>query len=49
MSFTITFPVDIGTFVITDTNVDLNNPKNLKGNLGSIACYQCVDDKEEPA
>lgn len=47
MSFTITFPVDIGTFVITDTNVDLNNPKNLKGNLGSIACYQCVDDKED--
>lgn len=33
MSFTITFPVDIGTFVITDTSVDLNNPNNLKGNL----------------
>ena len=47
MSFTITFPVDIGTFVITDTSVDLNNPNNLKGNLGSIACYQCVDNKED--
>ena len=47
MSFTITFPVDIGTFVITDTSVDLNNPNNLKGNLGSISCYQCVDDKED--
>lgn len=46
MSFTITFPVDIGTYVITNTDIDLNNPENLKGNLGSIACYQCVDDKE---
>nr|WP_297940402.1 hypothetical protein [uncultured Lachnoclostridium sp.] len=47
MSFTKTFPMDIGTFVITDTEINLNNPENLKGNLGSISCYQCVDDKED--
>lgn len=42
MSFTITFPVDIGTFVIVD---DDDNSTRLLGRVGSISCYQCVDNK----
>lgn len=47
MSFTVTFPVDTGTFVITNhKDVDLSKPKALLGRVGTIACYQCVDSKE---
>lgn len=34
--FTITFPVDTGTFV-----------KTPDGNIGTIACYQCVDKTDD--
>lgn len=45
MSFIKEFPVDIGTFVIVDHEyIDLDNPRNLLGRLGTIACYQCVDN-----
>lgn len=48
MAFSVTFPVDTGTFVIVNHNgIDLTNPKNLIGRLGSIACYQCVDKRNE--
>lgn len=47
MAFTLTFPIDIGTFVIVDTeNVDLTNPQSLRGRVGTIACYQCVDNDD---
>lgn len=47
MSFTKTFPVDTGTFVIVDyENIDLTNPKELLGKVGTIAAYQCVTKKE---
>lgn len=40
MSFTKTFPIDTGTFVIRgDEAVDASNPDSLRGRLGSIACY----------
>ena len=46
MAFTVNFPVDIGTFVVTDySDVDLSNPKTLLGNVGTISCYQCIDGK----
>ena len=48
MAFTKTFPYDTGTFVVVHANdVDTNNPETLRGRLGSIACYQCVDEDEE--
>lgn len=48
MAFTVTFPVDTGTYVITDyENVDLHKPKTLIGRLGSISCYQCVSERDE--
>ena len=48
MGFTKTFPYNTGTFVvIKDDSVDWNNPKSLLGRLGSIACYQCVDESDE--
>ena len=48
MSFTINFPVDIGTFVIVDyENIDLNKSKSLIGRLGTISCYQCVDNNDD--
>ena len=48
MAFTVTFPVDTGTFVIVNhEGIDLTNPKNLRGRLGSIACYQCVTKRDE--
>lgn len=50
MAFTVTFPVDTGTFVIVDhEDVDLSDPKNLRGRFGSISCYQCVakDDDDD--
>lgn len=46
--FTVTFPVDIGTFVIVNhKDVDLSKPKALLGRVGTIACYQSVDDKND--
>ena len=46
MAFTLTFPIDTGTFVIVDhKGVDLSESKNLLGRLGSISCYQCVDKR----
>ena len=46
--FTITFPIDIGTFVIVDMeNVDLTNSQSLRGHVGTIACYQCVDNDND--
>lgn len=48
MGFTKTFPYNIGTFVvIKDDNVDWNKPKSLLGHLGSIACYQWVDEDDD--
>lgn len=48
MSFIKEFPIDIGTFVIINyENVDLNKSRNLLGRLGTIACYQCVDDEDD--
>lgn len=48
MGFTKTFPYNTGTFVvIKDDNVDWNNPKSLLGHLGTIVCYQCVDEDDE--
>lgn len=46
-SFTVTFPISIGTFVIVDhESVDLTQSKALHGRLGTISCYQCVDNKD---
>ena len=48
MAFTVNFPVDIGTFVITNyKKVDLNNPETLRGRVGNIACYQSVTQEDE--
>ena len=48
MSFTKTFPIDIGTYVIVNTDgIDLTNPKELVGRLGTVACYQCVDETDD--
>ena len=48
MAFTKTFPYNTGTFVVVNEDgVDMSKPKALLGRLGSIACYQCVDEDEE--
>lgn len=48
MGFTKTFPYNTGTFVVVNEDgVDMSKPKALLGRLGSIACYQCVDEDEE--
>ena len=48
MSFTKTFPLDIGTFVIVDhKDLNLDNPRALLNHLGTIACYQCVDTSDD--
>lgn len=39
MSFTKTFPINTGTFVI----VQVGNTKRL----GTVACYQCVTEEDE--
>lgn len=45
--FSIKFPYNTGTFVLTDKeNVDPNNPQSLLGRLGTIACYNCVDERD---
>ena len=50
MAFTRTFPYDTGTFVVVHANdIDINNPETLRGRLGTIACYQCVTNREEYA
>lgn len=48
MSFTKTFPYDTGTFVLVDLDTyDDKDPKKLINRLGTIACYQCVTEKED--
>lgn len=50
MSFTKTFPYDTGTFVVITKRCEkINTPKDLIGRLGSIACYQCVTNRDEYA
>lgn len=45
--FAVNFPINTGTFVIVNhKDVDLTNPKNLLGRLGSISCYQCVTEQD---
>ena len=39
MSFTKTFPINTGTFVV----VQVGNTKRL----GTVACYQCVTEEDE--
>ena len=39
MSFTKTFPINTGTFVI----VQVGNTKRL----GTVVCYQCVTEEDE--
>lgn len=47
MSFTKTFPYDIGTFVLVDLDTyDDKDPKKLINRLGTITCYQCVTEKD---
>ena len=48
MSFTVNFPVDTGTFVITDyKDVDLSKPETLRGRVGTIACYQSITKEND--
>lgn len=48
MSFTKTFPYNTGTFVLVDLDTyDKKDPKKLINRLGTIACYQCVDEEDE--
>ncbi len=48
MGFTRTFPYNTGTFVVVNEDgVDISKPKSLLGHLGSIECYQGVDEEEE--
>ena len=48
MGFTKKFPYKTGTFVVVDKDsIDINKPKSLRGHLGTIACYQCVDEKDD--
>ena len=48
MGFIREFPYNTGTFVVVDLdNYDENNPRTLLLRLGSIACYQCVDEDDE--
>lgn len=43
--FAVTFPVDIGTYVIQDhEGADLTDPKNLVGRLGVLTCYDDVTE-----
>lgn len=46
MAFSVTFPLDIGTLVVVNDGADLDNPKNLRGRLGTISCYhRVISDK----
>lgn len=48
MSFTKTFPYDIGTFVLVELDTyEGKHPRQLINRLGTIACYQCVDEGDE--
>ena len=48
MGFTITFPYNTGTFVVVlEEGIDYSNPKALLGRLGTIACYNCVDERDK--
>ena len=47
MAFTITFPYNTGTIVVINKEgIDYSKPKALLGNLGTIACYNCVDERD---
>lgn len=48
MGFTKIFPYNTGTFVVVNEDgVDMSKPEALLGRIGSIACYQCVDEDDE--
>lgn len=48
MAFTVNFPVDTGTFVITNyKDVDLSKPETLLGRVGTIACYQSITQESD--
>lgn len=48
MAFTKTFPYNTGTFVLVDLDTyDDTDPKKLINRLGTIACYQCVNEEDE--
>ena len=48
MGFTKTFPYNTGTFVIVDEDeININEPETLLGHLGTISCYQCVDEQND--
>lgn len=48
IGFTKTFPYNTGTFVVVDKDdVDISKPESLRGHLGTIACYQCVDEDDD--
>ena len=52
--FTQTFPYDIGTFVRVNDSKRGERPSSESivgnddlGDIGTISCYQCVNDKED--
>lgn len=48
MAFTKTFPYNTGTFVLVDLDTyDENDSRKLINRLGTISCYQCVDENDE--
>ena len=48
MAFTKTFPYDTGAFVLVDLDTyDENDHKKLINRLGTIACYQCVNENDD--
>ena len=47
MGFTVSFPINTGVFVVINPEeADYKKPETLKGCLGSIACYNCVDEDQ---
>ena len=48
MGFIREFPYNTGMFVVVDLDgYDENDPKTLLTRLGSITCYQCVNEDDE--
>lgn len=48
MAFSKTFPYNTGTFVVIDHGkVDINRPETFYGRLGTISCYQYVDEEND--
>ena len=48
MGFIREFPYNTGTFVVVDLDsYDENDSRTLLTRLGSIACYQCVNEDDE--